>query len=372
MFKVYFPVEIIQREFDYKSKLADLLNGNGFQASLKPLDDLFDDLLNSALPPGIIIVKSIQRYLFFKLLILRLLGNRIVYLEEEAWVPFSTDDIIRRRFPKRNRLLIDHILCPNKFLFDAYRLERFVKSDRITLVGSERMRNKDVFRIRKVSKVLIIGSVVSESWDDYWSIYKSELGFFANLRKREYKCFYEMVMLDHSRLIEIGNQLSERGFSVFYRPHPAELMHGIHGVNMEILDNSVKVGLQALDFDLVLHSGSTSAFELSGVNIVAVSHESSLNVHANSKFYGPMVHNLTQLETLIASKFSCLFYNDLMVTGFDGEKFLNIMKKCGRKHRINLPFASILFKIYRSTLMKVRRNNKLVIDRRNAWIANNR
>ena len=358
---VYFPVEIMQREYAYKSEIVKLLTSNGYSACLMPLDDLFDDLLSGKASPGIVVVKSIQRYLFIKLLILRLLGNFIIYMEEEAWVPFNDEDIVRRRYPRRNR-----------YLFRVYNRVSLFGRDRIRLVGSNRMRIKEDTSFHSSKNVILLGSIVSVSWDRYWEIYKSELGILGTIYKRLYRVYYDKLSLDHEVLLEIGLGLLERGWSVSYRPHPAEDVEVFADNRIRILDNRLSVSDQSKLFDVILHSGSTAVFELGTSNVVAVSHHTTEDIHANSKCFGPLVNNVGQLDRFLSGGINCAYNNEDYVNPFDIDSFNGILELIWEKERHGFKFLSVLFILYKKFFLNSRRNMELIRKRRDAWDATHR
>ena len=364
---IYIPVEIAQRELEYKRRLARLFEEQGFNVELKYLDDMFDDILSGKSPSGVVFVKSIQRYLFLKLFILKLLGNKIVYMEEEAWVPFNERDIVRRRFPIRNRLLIDLIFCPNRFLFNAFKDKLFVSEKKIHLVGSDRMIPKESAVFKSNKEVLVLGSIVATQWSKYWKIFRKELGWKSSLYKKKYFNYFQKSLRDNEKLLELANSLSNKGYSVSYRPHPAELSKQVINSKIKIVSNSMPVAEQAGNYDIILHPGSTSAFELSNGNLVAVSDEATLDIHSNSKFYGPIATKNSDLNRIINGEFNCIFNNDYLVNPSNFRQIFQLLKHEQNDSNNYKLLVQRIFLIYKKNLMRYRRNNDLVTKKKDAW-----
>lgn len=354
---VYLCVEIASREMTFKKYLQNILNKNNVNCIVGFSDDLIDSLISGKLDSGIIIVKSIQRYILLKLILLRLTGNRVVYMEEEAWVPLNDVDIIKRRFPKSTYKLCSSVLCPNNYYNDLIKSLSFTKNN-IFNVGSNRMSTKKEFNVKTFKKVLFLGSYGAlDSEKKFLDIFTNELNLFDKLcLKKLYKYFFRQYLKDKSKLFDLMKSMSkDSNLNIYYRPHPSE--SNIYVDNISLEPNNIPISESCKKYDLIIHSGSTSTFEIKSGKVLCYSDSNTNDIHQNSKFHGPIAHNIEDIYKICKSNIRCL-YNDLnFVNKFDEILFVSTIEE------INLsqfnPFKkiiNIIYSVYIKTISPFRRN----------------
>ena len=136
---IYLPIEFKERELGPKILLSnELRNLRDFTFYVGNYDLIIRKILKGELAPGIIIFKSIQRYLFPKLVILKILGFKFIHLEEESWVPFDTEDLLLRRYPLRNLFLVSSVWMPIKIDFKPFSFRKIFRN-KFTVVGHPRV-----------------------------------------------------------------------------------------------------------------------------------------------------------------------------------------------------------------------------------------
>ena len=97
-------------------------------------------------------------------------------------------------------------------------------------------------------------------------------------------------------------------FEISYRPHPKESLKNLPK-EINICSNNIPIVDQARNFDLIIHSGSTCAFEIDTPNVICFSNKNS-SINNNSKFYGPIISSLSEFYKILDSSIGCV-YNDL-------------------------------------------------------------
>ena len=292
---VYICVEIASREMTFKKYIKNKLNKNNFKCVLGFSDDLIDGLISGKLSSGIIIVKSIQRYTLFKLILLRLAGNKIVYMEEEAWVPLNDVDIIKRRFPNITYKLCSAVFSPNKYYSELISSLSFTKKN-IFNVGSNRMSPKKEFNVKTFENILFLGSYGALSSEKkFLDIFTKELNLIDRFRsKKLYKYYFKQYSEDKLTLFDLMKNMSkDRNYNISYRPHPSEKLSLDDSIMLE--SNEIPVSESCEKYDLIIHSGSTSTFEIKSGKVLCFCSSNTNDILQNSKFHGPIAHTIDDI-----------------------------------------------------------------------------
>ena len=363
---VYICVEIASREMIFKKYIKNILNENNFKCVLGFSDDIIDGLISGKLSSGIIIVKSIQIYTLPKLVFLRLSGNKIVYMEEEAWVPLNDEDILRRRFPKITYKLCSAVFSPNKYYYDLISTVPFTSKQKIFNVGSKRMSSKKEFNVSKFKTILFLGSYgVLTSEKRFLDFLSHELGFIDKYRlRKKYKKYFVQYKDDKLALFKLMNTLAkDKNLKVSYRPHPSE-KNIILDNNIKLATNKTPIVEICKDHDLIIHSGSTSTFEIPTGKVLCYSSEKSNDILQNSKFHGPIAHTIDDIYKICKSNFKCIYNDFYFVNKFDENIFINTLKEINVKpFKPFKLFINFIYKFYLETISPFRRKrNKILID----------
>lgn len=359
---IYICVEIATREYKFKNKIKDFLNQKNFNVILNYTDTIIDGQLSGKLEPGVTIVKSIQRYTFKKLLLLKLIGARVIYLEEEAWVPFNDQDLLDRRLPKINLELCDLVLVPNKYLYNLVRDNNNLDANKFVFFGSNRMVKKsDSFKLNQFKTVLFIGSFGAiENQKKYLKIFLNELSYLKSIiKRRKYKRYFEYWNEDKTSLYELMNDLSLKGYKVFYRPHPSETNFTTSN-KVTLLDNIEPIGVIANKFDLIIHSGSTCTFEISSPNIICVSKWRFDDININSKNHGPIIQNCNDLDKLMNSNFRCIYNDGYYVNEIDYSGLLSFLNHLKIRKTIFKNFIIFYYSLYLKYMSRFFRDDQLI------------
>lgn len=363
--KVYLSIEIATREQRFKRELAKILEKKGFEVELGFTDVIIDGILTGQKPSGILVIKSIQRYNFLKLLLLNLLGVKIIYLEEEAWVPYDDKDLIRRRLPRRTSCLCHVILSPNYYYYKLIKKNIIWKKPKVIFIGSNRMKKKTKpFLINKIPrKILFIGSFGALENRKYFLNAKlNEVGLLKKyFHVRAYKKIFKYWLKDKNLFLDFMKSLLNEGFEISYRPHPKESIKNLPK-KINICSNNIPIVDQAKNFDLIIHSGSTCAFEIDTPNVICFSNKQTL-INNNSKFYGPIISSLSEFYKIFDSSIGCI-YNDLpFVNELKHKKLIN---ELDNMYLFKPLFSVIIFwisKIYLKNLSQIFRDEKLQSDK---------
>ena len=138
---LYIPIEFKNRELGPKLWLIkNFIDLEKYNVIFGNTDVIISKILKGKFQPGVIILKSAQKYFFFKILLLKLLGNFIILLEEEAWVPYNLNDLIRRRFPLRTLVLINKIWLPYQGIKESFpQFKYYLLRNKIVVTGHPRI-----------------------------------------------------------------------------------------------------------------------------------------------------------------------------------------------------------------------------------------
>jgi surface carbohydrate biosynthesis protein len=272
---IYLPIEFKERELGPKILLSnELRNLRDFTFYVGNYDLIIRKILKGELAPGIIIFKSIQRYLFPKLVILKILGFKFIHLEEESWVPFDTEDLLLRRYPLRNLFLISSVWMPIKIDFKPYSIRNIFKN-KFTVVGHPRVNyflksqssnNRTSDYLSK--KILIISSfayINNVNEYNFWNSTRDELGLMNSIFFRiKYKQIFNNILIDYEYMIAFIEYLISESFVVEYRPHPSEndriISNRFPTINITPRDNYDLI--EEKNYRYIVHFGSTFALDL--------------------------------------------------------------------------------------------------------------
>jgi len=329
---VYLPIEFKERELGPKIFLSYKLSKNfSYNYFIGNYDLLIRDVLTGKLPPGIIIFKSIQRYLFPKLLVLRLLGCKFIHLEEESWVPFDSKDLLLRRYPIRNILLMSKIWMPieidlrfdkirskfrNKFHFTGHpRIDYFTKLNSNCFDGNSSFSNS----------ILIISSFAYINNIDQYNFWKStrdELGIFNSVfYKPKYKSIYNEITRDYEFMLMFISHLIKENIRIDYRPHPSENSEVIKRIapslNITQRDNFREISNN--NYRHIVHFGSTFALDLikNGFkNVVCLDRKTFPSILSNSKLSSVYVNEFNFVKRNFNSTVTCLPSIDYLFSPF--------------------------------------------------------
>ena len=296
---IYLPIEFKERELGPKILLSnELRNLSDFTFYVGNYDLIIRKILKGELAPGIIIFKSIQRYLFPKLVILKILGFKIIHLEEESWVPFDTEDLLLRRYPLRNLFLISCVWMPIKIDFKPYSIRNIFRN-KFTVVGHPRVNyflksqssnNRTSDYLSK--KILIISSfayINNVNEYNFWNSTRDELGLMNSFFFRiKYKQIFNNILSDYEYMIAFIEYLISEGFVVEYRPHPSEndkiISNRFPTINITPRDNYDII--EEKNYRYIVHFGSTFALDLikNGFkNVVCLDRLKTPQILTNSK-----------------------------------------------------------------------------------------
>jgi surface carbohydrate biosynthesis protein len=320
MTPLYIPIEFKNRELGPKlfliNKFIDL---NNYKVVFGNSDKIFISVLRGELEPGVVILKSAQRYLFIKLLVLRVLGNKLILLEEESWVPFNLKDLSMRRFPLLSLLLLNEVWLPYEGILKGFtdfktwiigRKIRITGHPRINFLGLKKhlhdcKENLNVSNGNK--KILVIsnfGHLNNMNINSFLIDMRRELGLINYLfYKKEYLNYKAQIESDYFRALDLIQYLNGGNYLVHYRPHPSENKN-----NFDYRLNDVHIRFDSLedlfyqDYFLILHFGSTFALDLLTLGLKNVAYLDSgiySNVLENSKYSGRVfvMKNLGLIES---------------------------------------------------------------------------
>jgi len=364
---IYICVEIASREMIFKKYIKNVLNENNFKCILGFSDDIIDGLISGKLSSGIIIVKSIQIYTLRKLVLLRLSGNKIVYMEEEAWVPLNDEDILRRRFPEITYKLCSAVFSPNKYYYDLISSVPFTNKEKIHNVGTKRMSLKKEFNVSNFKSILFLGSYGAlTSEKRFLDVFSKELGFIDKYRlRKKYKKYFVQYNDDKLALFKLMKTLAkDNNVNISYRPHPSEKNTILYN-NIKLATNKTPIEEICKDHDLIIHSGSTSTFEISTGKVLCYCSEKSTDILQNSKFHGPIAHTIDDIYKICKSNFKCIYNDFYFVNKFDENIFINTLKDINFKPFKPLkPFKLLINFIYKFYLVTISpfRRNKILLD----------
>lgn len=331
--KFYFPIEFFRREFNSKLFLSSLLlHNNSNSICLGNSDILIDRCLRGEFDSGIILIKSMQLYIWPKLLLLRILGFKVFLLEEESWVPFNDFDIKCRRLPVVNQILINGILCPNQYFFElkSYSKKLLFGHPRINVFSRTIIKPSN----RPISeKILLISSFgfVNNLNPNYsfLNTIRQEIGWLKFLLyQKRYQSYYEKVKKDFDDCRMVYHMLTKMGFKVSYRPHPSE---NTCDLDMTLSQYNLPIEKDAVDYGTIIHFGSTIAFDLELLkykgNIVCYSDKSTLDILTNSKLSGIIIHDISKLSGIISSPISCVRDSNKFLLGVSENSIISFFKE---------------------------------------------
>lgn len=364
---VYVCIEIASREMNFKKHIQKILQKNKYNCVLDFSEDIMDNLISGEYKSGIVILKSIQRYTLFKLFLLRLTGSKIIYMEEEAWVPFNDIDIIRRRFPKNSYKLCSAVFTPNRYYYNLINSLKFTSKKIFFNVGSDRMSPKKFFDVDSFKNILFLGSYGALKSENFFlKIFTAELSFFNKfLLKKQYKHYYNQCLEDKFKLFGLMKKFSKKNeFNVSYRPHPSEK---IIDDDIKLETNNIPVSESCKKYDLIIHSGSTSTFEIESGKVLTFSSKKTSDIHQNSKFHGPIAHSIEDIFKICNSNFKCIYNDFSFVNEFRDDVFMSGINYVNGKNFKTTKFNFIIKLIYKFYLNKIssfRRNNSILIQKR--------
>lgn len=359
---IYICVEIASREMTFKEYIKNVLNESNFKCVLGFSDDLIDGLILGKLSSGIVIVKSIQRYTLLKLILLRLAGNKIVYMEEEAWVPLDDVDILKRRFPYITYKFCSAVFSPNKYYFELISSLSFTKKN-IFNIGSNRMSFKKEFNVKAFKNILFLGSYGALSSErKFLDVFTKELSLIDKFRlTKKYKYYFKQYLEDKLVLFDLmKNMAKDSNYNISYRPHPSEKVS--FGDSIKLETNDIPVSESCKKFDMIIHSGSTSTFEIKSGKVLTFSSNNTNDILQNSKFHGPIAHTIDDIYRICNSSFKCIYNDSYFVNKFDKNTFINALNDINIKSFKPFKFLiKYMYKIYLRTISPFRRN-KILLD----------
>ena len=113
---------------------------------------------------------------------------------------------------------------------------------------------------------------------------------------------------------------------------------------------------------MIIHSGSTSTFEISTGKVLCYCSEKSTEILQNSKFHGPIAHTIDDIYKICKSNFKCIYNDFYFVNKFDENIFINTLKVINVKPL--KPFKLLINFIYKFYLVTISpfRRNKILLD----------
>ncbi len=217
----------------------------------------------------ILIDKSCQSYQLEYLSRLRNKGNYIIVAEEEAWVPFDVDDFLCRRLPNDAADVIDELWIPHNAPIKNY-IPKAFKTFNIThprtVIAEKSYKEALIIEGNKNIKFGVVLFVSS------FGLLSSDVDFLnamavdgTNIDIEKYKNIYKdlQIRFEHfTKIIKYFNDCAH-SFQVKVRPHPAEIGLWEQFVSDKRIMFDYGDYIESIaKSDLIVHSGSTVAFDI--------------------------------------------------------------------------------------------------------------
>ena len=203
------------------------------------------------------------------------------------------------------------------------------------------MKKLKPFLLLKIpKKILFVGSFGAlENQKYYLNSKLYEVGLLKKFfHKKTYKKIFQNWEKDRNLFLNFMKLLLKKEFEISYRPHPKESLKNLPK-EINICSNNIPIVDQARNFDLIIHSGSTCAFEIDTPNVICFSNKNS-SINNNSKFYGPIISSLSEFYKILDSSIGCV-YNDLPF--INQSKYKKLINELNNIYLSKQHFSSIIF-----------------------------
>lgn len=293
---VFFPVETINRELDWRLMMAARLAGPGRRIFVGQ-HDFLERVVDSA-RGGVYVGKNVFKSLFPDVSMSRRdrlvrAGIRIVHLDEEGAFFFNGQDEWRRALDRRlepESLPVESILC-TWGAFQATHYREFAEGSEVVVTGHPRFDlykpqyrdywRRDVERIRRDYGDFVLVNTNLSLANNAFGIQDIFSGRMGNTSKTEKGRLQSVQRFAHQRrvhaalveaLAHLANQLPD--LSIVVRPHPAEDFTAYQAVfsafpNVHVIHEG-PVSPWILAARAVIHDGCTTAIEahIAGVPVL--------------------------------------------------------------------------------------------------------
>ena len=186
------------------------------------------------------------------------------------------------------------------------------------------------------------------------------------LLKKNTSIFINNILKINLNYLVLMKKLAKsKKYNVSYRPHPSEKF--INNNNIMIESNNIPVSESCKKYDLIIHSGSTSTFEIDSGKVLTFSSKTTNDIHQNSKFHGPISHSFEDILKICNSKFKCVYNDFYFVNKFKDDVFIKGINYVNSKNFKPTKFNFLIKSIYNFYLNKIstyRRNNSLLIQKK--------
>lgn len=277
---VFLVIERAERELEAKLVLGKMLVKNGFGLVVGSREKLLDVLRVGYLKNRqfIWIDKSCPAYMTANHAYIKRRGGRIVILEEEAWSPFTIEDLIERRFSSKGIELVDEIWCSTQSMYQAMNSDSRFSNKVVRYTSHPRI---DCLLLSAEQSVRLAESKVITFMSTY-GLLNPGLDAVAVLHKEaggsskvnyhqcldQFRLNYQLFcnLLKKSKLLE--------GWKVILRLHPAEVgMYSSQflkeiGSYVSISGNTYNEDLKNSQF--LIHTGSTVAVDAIAHNVQTI------------------------------------------------------------------------------------------------------
>ncbi len=330
---LYIPIEFKNRELGPKLWLIkNYIDLERYNVIFGNTDVIISKILKGKIQPGVIILKSAQRYFFYKILFLKILGNFLILLEEEAWVPYNSRDLIRRRFPLRTLVLINKIWLPYVNIKKSFsKFKYYLLRNKIIVTGHPRINYFKQINVGLINntntntntnKILIISSFgynTKLNVSIFLSSMKNELGYINFIKhKKKYKHFKEEVEKDYDFMLKLISYLNTKNFTIHYRPHPSEIIDSKSNfLNLLKIRRDNFTEIEKENYKYIIHFGSTFALDLlilGFLNVICVDRRNDPEILTNSKLSNCFITDLSYFNSdkKLTSIYCNSNFNDLM------------------------------------------------------------
>jgi surface carbohydrate biosynthesis protein len=281
-------IERAERELEAKILLARNLREQGFHVIIGLRENLLDFVrtsLSNLQYKFVWIDKSCPSYMIGWFVWLKKKGAHIVILEEEAWSPFNTEDLIRRRFAKQVVEIVDEIWSPTKRLFES--LIEIYPDCKKKVFFTSHPRN-DVMNGRKY-KIDSKNGMTTISFFSTFGLLNDEKVVMEEMLlqcgSHEYESIYKAYLRQWRKDLQLfksvlKNMPHNSGLKYIFRAHPAEvdIYNNEFFSNLEGFEVSHNTYIRDIErSDFIVHSGSTLAFDVysSPVKTICIRHPES-------------------------------------------------------------------------------------------------
>ena len=265
-------VERSERELDAKLLMANKLTARGFNVTIGTREKLLDSLRFSKLIKKrfLWIDKSCPAYMSSTHLFLKKKGAYLVILEEEAWSPFTMDDLIERRFSPEGVKYIDEIWGSTKNQYTAMRGSNRFNDKNIHFTSHPRI---DVLKAHRTNKNVDKDHTVITFMSTY-GLLNPNIDVISILER---ECGGKPASIDYAGYVQqlrdnfilfchvLKGMRSREGMRFVFRAHPAEVKLYSEEFISEI---SKHFEISANDYihdltqsDYLVHTGSTVALD---------------------------------------------------------------------------------------------------------------